>query len=204
MVASYTNPGGSGNRTAIITVSTTATVGGGAVTQLVDGSQANSFWWNNGQSGREVRFDFGTPKWVVGAKWYQDSSGTHGTWKWQGSPDGSAWTDIGATFTLGGTLQVISEPSVNTATYRYYRMLQTAGTTASSSFDREIEFLIDDSVTSLPPTYAQITQASLEMWVTAATLLPSQGLVTQVALEQWAVVTPITSIAQQARVMVMA
>jgi hypothetical protein len=83
-------------------------------------------------------------------------------------------------------------------------MLQTAGTTASSSFDREIEFLIDDSVTSLPPTYAQITQASLEMWVTAATLLPSQGLVTQVALEQWAVVTPITSIAQQARVMVMA
>lgn len=144
MPQSFANPGGTGNRTASITTTTTATAGAGNVTQLVNGTRANEFWWSSGQSGREVKFDFGAARLITEANWYQDSASAHGTWQWQGSPDNSAWTNIGATFTLGSSVgQTIATLSGNVTSYRYYRMLQTAGTTSSSPYLREVEFLID-------------------------------------------------------------
>lgn len=144
MAQSYSNIGGNGPRTAIITTTTTATLGAGSISILVDGAQANGLWFSAGQSGREVKFDLGTARLITEATWYQDAIGTHGTWQWQGSPDNSAWTSIGSTFTLGSpATQVITTLSGNVTPYRYYRMLQTAGTTTSSPFLREAEFSID-------------------------------------------------------------
>ena len=41
------------------------------------------------------------------ARWNQSNGSTHGTFKWQGSNDGTSYSDIGGTFTLGGaTVQV--------------------------------------------------------------------------------------------------
>ena len=151
MAQSYTNVGGTGNRTTIVTITTTATLGAGSIPQLINGTQVNSLWFTNAQSGREVRFDFGTPRLITEATWYQDVVATHGTWQWQGSPDASAWTNIGATFTLGSpATQAITTLSGNATSYRYYRMLQTAGTTTSGPFLREVEFSIDDAVLPAP------------------------------------------------------
>ena len=155
---SYANTGGTGNRTGSITVTTTATLGAGAIANLVNGDNtANSThacWFSNGQSGREVKFDFGSGRIVRQARWRQDSTGTHGTWKWQGSNDNSSWADIGGTFTLGGVNgdQVHHTLINNTTAYRYYRLLQTAGTTSSGPWLREIEFFLDGATDSLGDT----------------------------------------------------
>ena len=108
MTQSYANVGGTGNRTGVVGVSTTAALGGGTIDRLVDGSQvsgaATAVWWSQNQSLREVRFDFfafGAPRCITEVTWYQDISAVHGNWKWQGSNDGVNWTDIGAAFTLG-------------------------------------------------------------------------------------------------------
>lgn len=149
MAQSYANPGGTGNRTATITVTSTAALGSGPITALVDGSQANQLWWATNQSGLEVRFDFSTPRLITEATWYQDVPGTQGAWQWQGSPDGSSWTNIGTTFTLGSTpTQVITTLSANVTSYRYYRILQTSGLTSSAPFLREVEFSIDAGATA--------------------------------------------------------
>src|SRR6188768_390954 len=95
MAQSYSNIGGTGNRTTTATPTTTATLGGGSISALVEGTQANSLWFNAGQSGREVKFDFGQSRLITEATWYQDSAAAHGTWQWQGSPDNSTWTSIG-------------------------------------------------------------------------------------------------------------
>jgi len=176
MAQSYSNLGGNGDRRPYITVTTTATAGGGVVSGLVDSSQftTNAFWWSGSQSGREVVFDFRSPRLITEAKWYQSNAGTHGTWQWQGSPDNAAWTNIGATFTLGGTAQTITTLSGNVTSYRYYRLLQTAGTTNSSPFLLEIEFLIDASFSlantvwnSADQSNATLTNATLTATTTA-------------------------------------
>jgi len=152
MAQSYSNYGGTGNRTAFITVTTTAAISGGVIADLINGTQANSLWFTNGQTTKEVKLDFGVPRLITEAMWYQDSVATHGTWQWQGSPDNSAWTSIGSTFTLGSpATQTITTLSGNATFYRYYRMLQTGGTISSGPFLREIEFSIDDTVTAPSP-----------------------------------------------------
>ena len=98
---SYSNPQGRGDRTGQITVTTTATLGGGspAIGTLVNGSLTDGLWLVAGQTGREIKFDFGvgTPRLVTEAMWRQNTGNDHGTWKWQGSNDNSTYTDIGGT-----------------------------------------------------------------------------------------------------------
>jgi hypothetical protein len=191
MAQSYANSGGSGNRAGLVTVTSTVSPGVGTAAALVDGSQTNNYWWNGSQTGREVRFDFGRSRLIDEAKWYQDSANAHGTWQWQGSDDASTWTSIGATFTLGSSAtQTITALSGNATFYRYYRMLQTAGSTNGNPWIREAEFSIDDAPFI---TDARITQAALEHWasVSAGSNL---ALVTQVALEHWvSLAAPITA-----------
>jgi hypothetical protein len=190
MTQSYANAGGTGNRTGVIAVTTTATLGNGTINNLVDGSQVanatDAVWWNQNQTLREVRFDFvmfGAPRCITEATWYQDIVGVSGTWKWQGANDPSFWFDIGAEFTLGTpATQVMSTLAGNTNFYRYYRMLQTAGSTSQAAWLKEIEFAIDDTV-GLPHA-AMLTQIALEQWA----VNKPDVLMTQIALEQWAAV----------------
>lgn len=157
MATSYANTGGTGNRTAIITVTTDAALGGssGVPGKLVDGSfndsSAGSIWFTAGQSGKHVTFDFtpsGSRRLIQEAKYYQSLSASHGNWKWQGSDDGSSWTDLSAAFDWNGAVlgTVIGDLSANVVGYYYYRLTQTSGTTSSAPWMREMEFKIDSYV----------------------------------------------------------
>ena len=148
---SYSNTQGSGDRTGNITVTLGGvTAGGGSASQLVNGSPANEFWWNTG-SCATLKFDLGTAKVIKQARWKQSNSSTHGTFKWQGSNDDTTYTDIGATFTLGGaTVQIHATLIDNGTAYRYYRLTQTAGSTSNSPFLQEVEFYIEGATKDLP------------------------------------------------------
>ena len=84
---------------------------------------------------RWIKFDFGSGKVYKACQWITiNSTGSEGTWKWQGSNNDSDWTDIGGTFTLGGsssgsnvTYTLGDTLNGNTASYRYYRILGTTG-----------------------------------------------------------------------------
>lgn len=132
-----------GNRTGTITVSTTASISSGPINKLVDGSLANSLFWSGGQSGKEIKFDFGVGASVVidGMAWTQDAGANHGSWELQGSNDDSSYSQVGSTISLG----TAGQPTVyfnftNTAGYRYYKLLQTSGTTSGSPFLVETRF----------------------------------------------------------------
>jgi hypothetical protein len=151
MATSYNNPGGKGDRLALITVTTNAVIGGGTPSNLVNGlNVANnttaSMWWNSGQTGRRLTFYFnGLSKTIQEAKWYQNGPANHGNWKWQGSNDNINFTDISASFLLnaGGAGDPIGDLTANTAGYLYYSMLQISGVTDSGPWIWEIEFKID-------------------------------------------------------------
>lgn len=146
---SYANTLGTGSRTGTITVTTTATLGGGTAPHLVDGNKGanstNACFFAAGQSGVEVKFDLGSSKIIRQARWFQDTTNTHGTWKWRGSNDDSSYTDIGAAFTLGGVNggQIHTTLIDNTTAYRYYKLVQQTGTTSSGPWLEEIEFFIE-------------------------------------------------------------
>jgi trimeric autotransporter adhesin len=149
IATSYSNPGGTGNRTAAITV-TSDIVLGTPLSALVDGSTSTNINYFSGVAvaGKYIMFDFGAgaAKLISEAKFYQGSTVTHGIWVWQGSNNGSTWSNIGANFTLGGfTTQTITTLSVNSSTYRYYRLLGISGAANGGPYIREFEFKINSS-----------------------------------------------------------
>jgi hypothetical protein len=150
-VPTYGNPGGTGDRTSLITVTTDVALGDGTINNLVDGGFNNDF--NdaltpvNAQSGKQITFQFPHPKVITEAKWFQNAAQANGTWKWHGSNDGVTFTDLSATFILddttsaaGGT--VMGDLSANATAFPYYRIQQTAGTISSAQRWKEIEFKI--------------------------------------------------------------
>ncbi|HMJ91678.1 MAG TPA: hypothetical protein VK530_17785 [Candidatus Acidoferrum sp.] len=145
---SYANAGGTGNRTSIITVSQAAnTVSTADINFLVDGdtsSAGRGFFFAQPQDGSTfwIRFDFGSgnAKVITEAKFYQGNQ-SHGTWQWQGSDDGAAWTSSGSSFTLGGAAtQTQTSLAANTTAYRYYRILGLSGTASNADFIYQFEF----------------------------------------------------------------
>lgn len=141
---SYLNPGGSGNRTSIITISTTMTTSG-TLNHLIDGNLVNNDFYfpANLVSTKVLHFDFGSGKVITEMKYYQSSIETQGVFNWQGSNDDTSWTNIGGNFTLGGaTTQINTTMSANTTSYQYYQMLGISGSTSSGPYNQEIEFKI--------------------------------------------------------------
>jgi len=155
MATSYANTGGTGNRIGVVGIQTNV----GLLTTddpllLINGSFANeNFFAGLGASGQFLLFDFGTAVLIDEALWYQDNASSHGTWKWQGSNDNSSFTDIGSSFTLGGTAtQTHTQLNGNATSYRFYRLLGVSGTTSTSPYTREIEFKIDGMTDPTPGT----------------------------------------------------
>lgn len=151
ITTSFANPGGTGDRTASITVTSTATLGTGSNSMLVNGALANEYWWNGGQSSRQVVFDFGSgaKKYINEVKFYQDvGSGAvnQGTWLMEASDDDVSYTTFSPSFVWGDENTGDTNPftNTNTAGNRYYRLRQTAGVTSSTPFIREVEFKIAD------------------------------------------------------------
>ncbi|MBI1204014.1 MAG: DUF2793 domain-containing protein [Rhodopseudomonas sp.] len=173
---SYANAGATGNRTATIVVTVAGiSVDGGLASNMVNGSTSldtSGSWYTNtsvAAAGATMRFDFGAgvSKVITEAKWYQNSASvSHGIWKWQGSNDASSWTDIGASFTLGGaTVQTQTALSANVTGYRYYQLLGVSGTFSNATFNEEIEFKIDNYAV---PTTGNLTVASNALTAAAA------------------------------------
>ena len=144
-----------GNRASSITLTSNVVVqgstGGAGVQNLINGN-TNSFYFAN-QNVADLHFTF---QWTVKqkiteARWYNDEaddSQGQGYWKWQGSNDGTAWTDIGSSFQLintgmvggAGGYQELTTLSGNTAGYFYYRMLGVSGTCGTYSNHQELDF----------------------------------------------------------------
>jgi hypothetical protein len=152
MAQAYTNSGGQGFRRYLVLVKAAGITFGGALRFIVEQDTSGTTWWNGqANSGTSLTFDFGSPRIVDEAKWSQDNSTSHGTWKWQGSNDDSSYTDIGSSFTLGGsTLQTQTTLNGNTTPYRFYRMAGVSGSASSSPFLRGIQFQINAISASVP------------------------------------------------------
>jgi len=119
------------------------------------GGWADSAW---AASGSYIRFDFGSAKTYKNAQWrYRNSSGTEGTWKWQGSNNASDWTDIGSSFTLSPdssgvdgvnrSQEFTSQLGSNTTAYRYYQILGISGNMNTSG--RRIAMYFSETVYGL-------------------------------------------------------
>ena len=151
MATSYDNAGGKGNRAHFILVSTT--IGWGNPGILVTGAYEGGFYIGGAVAGLAITFDFSDLVVVDEATWYQDNAASHGEWKWQGSNDASTWSDVGSSFTAGGSsAQVQTSLAGNTTAYRYYRLLGVSGWANSGPYITEVEFKI--VLATPPPTYS--------------------------------------------------
>lgn len=143
MATSYSNSGGSGNREFLVHVKGTNVTNNPSY--FVNGNLTDTNPYFGISTGVIVEFWFASKKIIDEAKFYQQSSATQGTWKWQGSNDRTSWTDIGSSFALGGVAtQTITALSGNTTAYIFYRIFQVSGTTNSGPYIHEFEFKIDD------------------------------------------------------------
>lgn len=157
----YGNVGGTGDRSAVITITTDASMASGSIGHLVDGSQADNTWFVGGQTGKFVKFDFGAGNYKVISefKWYQDITASQGTWVIDASNDNTNWIPISDSFVLGSSATTtMALPYDGAKGFRYYRLQQVAGSTVSAPFTREIEFKIAgapqaDLSTSSVPSY---------------------------------------------------
>lgn len=156
LAVSYYDAQSKGDRSASITATHNT---GFNYVRLIDGglnfNGVDATSWAPG-TGQFAKFDFGAAKCLRGCRYFQQNTTNQGTFKWQGSPDNSAWTDVGTTFTLGPTVgagdtanyQEISTLESNTDAYRYWRMISTAGTQTDGPWVSEFLFKVGDA----PPT----------------------------------------------------
>lgn len=111
---------------------------------LIDGRYAASLlYWT---AANWLVFDFGDPRVIDEAIWYQSSAvATHGVWKWTGW-NGAEWEDIGPHFTLGGsTNQVLNALHGNTKAYSAYSLDRVSGIPSSAPWLMGVDFRIDDN-----------------------------------------------------------
>ena len=128
----YSNNCGTGDRRSIITVTTDLNIQSGVVTSLVDGAIGTSNGWypvaSQSAAGKYIRFQLSY------AKAFNDvtfrtaaADGGLGIWKFQGSNDGTTWTDLSGNVTLGNAITE-SFSLNNTTAYTYYQAVGVSGT----------------------------------------------------------------------------
>lgn len=141
---SYDKAISSGNRSSLITVSATnISAGGGTPAGLVDGSDANNYWWTSasGNGTGFIKFQFTTAQVIDEFVLRQDTNDSHGVWRIEGSNDDSTWTQVGSDITLVAGPNKFGNPSK--VSYLYYRMRHMSGTRSSGPYLREILFRAD-------------------------------------------------------------
>lgn len=159
---SYSNTGGSGDRTGLVTVKF------GPNANLVAGSGGVQSWANNAAhaSGQSFFNNFtldGVTTYVIWAwaapvyftedTFSQQDSTSQGTWKWQycdntngwseGVNDASFWTDAGGTFSMVTSGNTVHSTTSGVSTpHKYWRELGVSGTTSGSPWTYEQTFKI--------------------------------------------------------------
>lgn len=143
---SYANAGGTGDRTASITVSG-LTIDEGTLNNLVDGNFADGAGGSvSPDAGTTAfKFDFGSNKVIDEFKLYGNTTQSTGwTVQWAGSTDDASYSDIGSpellTITTAGTTHAAL--AGNQTAYRYYRATSSSGNPNSGHYWREFEFKI--------------------------------------------------------------
>lgn len=169
----YAHAYGSGNRSATVTVSTSFTLGGGAVADWVNGNTADAAAYiSSGQAatGKEIKFVFAAAVSINQVRWYCEASiPVLGTFSWQGSNDGVNWTTLDSGISLmsaGG----ITTYNVTPGMYTQYRFYGTSGTTGTGYWIRETEFQAGTPVSVAP-------EAGVA-WCTRAVALSDAGALT--------------------------
>jgi hypothetical protein len=147
---SYLNPGGTGDRQSLITVTahyTPQTGGGTGPSNLVDGALGNSAFdsidFAAGQTDVTMTFDFsplGLPQIITEYIWRQNTAVSVGVYAFEGSLDGVSYDLLEAGTNLGGSSSTTTVSFANSTAYTFYRLRQVSGTTSSSPWCREIEF----------------------------------------------------------------
>lgn len=154
MATSYANPGGTGDRTATIAVTSAQPIAGSNVNNLVDGSFANDM---NGSifflfsDNNVFEFDFTTlgAQVIDEIKWYQNVVHTNGDWQFEGFNTSTlTWDVLAGPFTLGSpATQTVA--FANTTAYFLYRLNQTLLGASAIPWLQEIEFKLESGT---PPT----------------------------------------------------
>lgn len=154
VVTSYANWGGTGNRTHLITVTTSGITGGcpgnygpplvNGITNQTNCTDATA-WGSN--TAAVIKFDFRAGNLMVidEFKWYQNVAASNGTWSFAGSNDDSSYTDLLTGINLGNGAATNTYSFSNSTGYRYYKLYQTAGNTSATPWLQEIEFKIANS-----------------------------------------------------------
>lgn len=149
---SYGNPGGVGPRNSFVTI----TASEGLVVEytiltLIDGVQnpyapQGSPVFSGGTVDGTVwiQFQFESAVIVNEMKLYSNTDSNNGTWQFQGSNNGSSWTNVGSAFAWNvvGTSLTVTSMSANTTRYSYYRLLGVSGNSNGSNYQTEAEFKI--------------------------------------------------------------
>lgn len=159
----YTNPGGTGDRTSTVTVTTgNMDITSGVASNLVDGavgdnsSDSVNFPYQSTYGGW-IQFEFDEPKFISEATFKANNSRYFGNWRWQASNDGVGWTDVTFIVEIEGPTQVIPFNTPSPNGYTYYRMSHVSSDFGHSSlWVREIEFKIDTGTAldiSTTPSY---------------------------------------------------
>lgn len=189
-----------GNRTSTITPSTTLTAAASPldINNLIDGDYSQNTtgsWWpaaTQDPTGKEIKFQFATPRLIKYARIEcAGYTGNQGSWKWQGSPDGSTWTDIGSAFTWSMTSDgttPVQDLSSNTIAYSYYRMLGQSGTIIDDPFYQEMYFdIVDVSEIDLAADLTDDSQMSVAMYFPvdlAADLIDDSRMTVELSLSE--------------------
>lgn len=148
---SYNNPGGKGNRSAIITVTKgnpTGALNNYDPSVLVNGiyNVADGGYMMGNILDCWIMFDFGVSRIINEARVNcGTNTGLLGIWYWQASNDNSSWTNIGNPFQLSNLQDgwnVLTELSPNINSYRYYRMYGTDSNAQPNAYIEEMEFKI--------------------------------------------------------------
>jgi hypothetical protein len=137
---------GAGRRDWLIETSTTCNITNGPISNLVNGLTTTGndagVFCNASESGREFKFKWPWPVRIDEFKWIQDSTGSQGTWKIAGSNNDIVYTDLLTGINLGNAAATDTHAFTNPAGYKYYKLIQTSGSTTTSRWIEEVEFKV--------------------------------------------------------------
>jgi hypothetical protein len=143
---SYSHFGGYGFRQGAMTTANTVGLNNGS-SWLLSGANLNNSgyftYFNSGVSaGQYIQFVFPATIIVDEATWWQTSAQAQGVWQWQGSTNGSSFTNIGSTFTWSGAANptVMSTLNGNTTSYQWYRVTFVSGSVSGGPYQVMVFF----------------------------------------------------------------
>ena len=116
-------------------------------------------------TGKYVRFQLPSAKIFTKVSQYFDAGGNAGNWKWQGSNDGSSWTDIGGNYQWNDNPNSAgwyeyTTMSGNTTAYTYYQVIGVSGNGDAGFNNTEIKFY-SAAIAAVPGKVTRVHATSL-------------------------------------------